>query len=128
MLPSLVRRGAPLALAGVLAALLPLALAGTPAHASAICTSEKPGLLGLTCDDELPPNTVSASAKQTAPGQVTVSAAYKYSDADKDPVGFQCQAKGTAAWVPCVVGNLAAGDYDFLIRAVDTADLALVTK
>ena len=128
MLPSPVRRTAPLALVGLLAALLPLGVMTTPAQASAGCQSEKPGLLDVTCDDETPPNTTGASGSQSAAGQVTISATYAYSDGDKDPVGFQCQATGTAIWGPCVISNLAAGSYDFSIRAVDTADNALITK
>jgi hypothetical protein len=127
MLPSPVRRWAPLALVGLLAALLPMAASIPTAQASASCKSEQPGLLGITCDDEKPPNTTGASGNQTAAGQVTVSATGTYSDGDTDPIGFQCQLVGTAAWGPCTVSNLTVGANQIAIRALDTADFALNT-
>jgi hypothetical protein len=124
MLLSPVRRTALLSLAGLLAVVLPVIATTAPAQASAACSTEKPNVLGLTCDDELPPITSGATGTQSAAGQVTVTAAATYSDADADPTGYQCRLVGTAAWGPCTISDLSAGDHQVDIRAVDTADYA----
>jgi hypothetical protein len=128
MLPSLVGRTALLALAGLLATLLSLVVTTAPALAAVGCQSEVPGPLGLPgCDDVTPPDTVGAGGEQSAAGQATIHATSSYgTTGDTDPVAFECQLKNTAIWGPCVVSNLTPDGYDFLIRAVDTADLAII--
>src|SRR4249919_4260792 len=97
MFPSPHRRTAPLALVGLLAALLTLVVTAAPGQAVTGCQSEKAGPLGFTCDDVTPPDTLGASGAQTAAGQVTVSATSSYgSTGDTDPVGYQCQVTGSA--------------------------------
>ena len=127
MLPSLVRRAAFLAPVLLLAPLLALLLEISPAQAVVGCQSEVAGPLGTPgCDDTTPPDTVSAAGAQSGSGQATVQAGSTYgATGDTDPVGFDCQRVGTATWGACVFSGLSAGSYSFLIRAVDTADLAL---
>ena len=55
---------------------------------------------------------------------VTATASYG-TTGDTGAIGYQCRATATATWAPCVFSGLARGPFDFSIRAVDTADLAL---
>lgn len=129
----------------LVAALLPL-LGATPAQA-AECTSEVaptmeplPIPTGPGCDDPEPPETTleSTTPQPTGAGwirqdQVAFTFSGAYTDADTDPIGFECQLYvGTAApadWTPCTspasydnLEETPASSYTFKVRAVDTAD------
>lgn len=154
-LPRLAALPAAALVATMLAAVGP---AAAPAVAAPGCLTEVvtgqsvPGLLGATCDDEAPPvmdPTIRVSpAPRTAENwlsgrQVTFAFAAKHTDADADPITFECQFFDTptapTAWQACGAKNEATGlwqvSYDqtrvtetdgtphtFRVRAVDQAD------
>src|SRR5690606_8132586 len=89
----------------VVSALTVAGPAAAPAAAEPGCLSEAvtgqtlPGLLGSTCDDEVPPvmdpNVVVTPTLRTTQGwvsskQVTFAFTGRFTDADQDPLGFQC--------------------------------------
>ncbi|MBC9732412.1 hypothetical protein [Nocardioides marmotae] len=132
--------------------------AAAPAVAEPGCLSEAvtdqtlPGLLGRTCDDEVPPVVDAAvtvtPTPQTAQSwvsskQLTFAFAGRHTDADLDPLGFECQffASSTVptTWTACGTYDAAAKvwkqsyadlaeteaqPYTFRVRAVDTGDAA----
>jgi hypothetical protein len=146
------RRPAPLvaaaSAAALLGALLPVALATTPAYAANGCLTEVPqggGPLGpLTpgtrCDDQVPPEAtlVSTDPAPNTAGFVsnrslTFTFTGAHSDADTDPIGFECQFFNTAAeptaWESCTspvtyadLADTTAVPYTFKVRAFDAAD------
>jgi hypothetical protein len=121
MLPRLLAGGLLIAVA----AGLPVVVAtGGPASATSACKSEAGPIPALACDDENPPVTGLASGAVDG-GTVTVTTTASYTDADTDPIGFECQLQGAGPWGSCTVPSLAAGTYSIAIRAVDIADTAL---
>lgn len=142
-------RRAVVALAAVLTtAGLPLVVGAAPAVAADPCTSEVqptlPGLpipivTGAACDDTVPPvTTLGAATPAVTNGWVratSVAIAFtgKHTDADTDPISFQCQLFTTATapdrWQSCTspvtYDKLDQGTpYTFQVRAVDTPDAA----
>jgi hypothetical protein len=120
MPPSPVRRWAPFALVGLVAALLPLGLAA-PAQSSPGCMRET-GAIG-SCDDTNPPVLTAGEVSVTATNWVaTVGATATYSDADPDPIAYQC-ALDSDAFAPCgAFPGLTVGVHTMKVRAVDTHD------
>lgn len=143
-------RRATVALAAVLAAAgLPLVAPVAPADAADACLSEvqpKDPLLGTipigpACDDTVAPTTALGAVQ---PGvsdgwvrstSVTIAFTGKHTDADADPIGFQCQFFNTPSapttWKDCTSPFVAdkldqntGTAYTFRVRAVDTADNA----
>ncbi|MGV3563213.1 MAG: hypothetical protein ACO1ON_08005 [Nocardioides sp.] len=134
--------------AALLGALLPVTLVAAPAQAANGCLTEVPqggGPLGpLTpgsrCDDQVPPE---ATLVSTAPApneagfvssrSLTFTFTGAHSDADTDPIGFECQFFNTAAapseWESCTspvtysdLADTTAVPYTFKVRAFDAAD------
>lgn len=134
--------------AALLGALLPVALAPAPADAANGCLTEVPqggGPLGpLTpgtrCDDQVPPEATleGVSPAPNAAGFVsskslTFTFSGAHSDADTDPIGFECKFYNTAAepseWKSCTspatysdLADTTAVPYTFKVRAFDAAD------
>lgn len=130
------------------AALLPLLAPAAPADAADPCTSEAQPtdpLLGLpvgtACDDTVPPSTTLGAVTPAVAGgwlrstSVTIAFSGKHTDADQDPIGYQCQFFNTvaapASWQSCTspvtydkLEQNAATPYTFRVRAVDTTDNA----
>jgi hypothetical protein len=142
-------RRAAVAFAAVLtAATLPLVAPAAPADAADPCLSEvqpTDPLLGLptgpACDDTVPPATTLGTIAPAVSGgwlastSVTIAFAGQHTDADKDPISYQCQFFNTAAapttWQACTspvsydkLEENAATPYTFRVRAVDTPDNA----
>lgn len=126
MLPSPVRRraalpwAASLALLGLLSALLPLLLTA-PAQASPTCLQE--GSTPGSCDDVKPPVFTADNITVSVSGSsATVGAQAGFSDADPDPITYQC-ALDNAALGPCApYSDLAAGSHTMKVRATDSHD------
>ena len=121
MLPSPVRRTAPLALIGLLVALFPV-LVAVPAHASPGCTRET-GALG-SCDDTTPPVfTASNVTIDVAGSTASVTAqAGPNADGDTDPITYQC-ALDAAGFIPCApYPGVAVGPHTMKVRAIDSHD------
>lgn len=137
------------AFAAVLAAAtLPLVAPATPADAADPCTSEvqpTDPLLGLpigtACDDTVPPTTTlgavtpAVSRGWLASTSVTIAFTGAHTDADQDPIGYQCQFSNSAiaptTWQACTspvsydkLEERSAAPYTFRVRAVDTPDNA----
>lgn len=133
--------------AALLGALLPVALAPTAVAANGCLTEaeSEPGALGpLTpgsrCDDQVPPEATidSVVPAANAAGYInTNSLTYTFSgahtDADTDPIGFECQFYSTAAeptaWTGCTspvtysdLTDTTSVPYTFRVRAFDAAD------
>ncbi len=142
-------RRAVVALTAVLAtAGLPLVVPAAPAVAADPCTSEvqpKDPLLGLptgtACDDTVPPATTVDSLAPAASGgwlastSVTITFSGRHTDADTDPISYECQFSNAAvaptAWQACTspvsydkLEQNAATPYTFRVRAIDTPDAA----
>ena len=124
MLPSPVHRWAPFALVGLLAAMLPVGLVA-PAQASPGCLHETGVVTG--CDDTNPPVLTADDVSVTATNWVaTVAAAATYSDADPDPIAYQC-ALDSDTFAPCgPFPGLTVGAHTMKVRAVDTHDAFVV--
>jgi hypothetical protein len=130
----------------VVAALLPLLAPAAPALAADPCLSEAqptdPVLMlptGPGCDDTVPPTT-SILTSRPAPvdgwiktTSVTIEFFGEYTDADADPISYECQFYDSPAapttWSPCTtpvsydgLDERGATPYTFRVRAVDTAD------
>lgn len=146
------RRWAAATAAVLIAALAPALAAAAPAHADAGCLSEAHQAadpLGLTytvCDDSLPPETAITQVQPAPNGKryikvdhVTFTYAGSYTDADADPITYQCQLGTTtapveASWKDCntdpsattvtYTGLADTGSlpYRFFVRAIDSAD------
>ena len=137
------------ALAAVLAAAtLPLLAPAPPAEAADPCLSEvqpTDPLLGLptgaACDDTVPPTTTLAAVTPAVSGgwlastSVRIAFTGRHTDADTDPISYQCQFFNTAiaptTWQSCTspVGydqleERSATPYTFRVRAVDSPDNA----
>ncbi|MEV7429479.1 hypothetical protein AB0N29_07640 [Nocardioides sp. NPDC092400] len=141
----------------VLAGLAVLGPVAAPAAAEPVCLSEAvtgqalPGILGATCDDEVPPvvdGEVVVTPAPRAQGwvgskQLTFSFTGRFTDADADALGFQCQLSSRTTadqpWTACGTYDAAAEvwrqsyngleesealPYTFRVRAVDTGDAA----
>lgn len=126
MLPSPARRALPpaqvalVALVGLVAALLPL-LVTAPAGASAGCLQE--GSVPGSCDDVNPPVLTAAGISVTVTGTAaTVSAQAGYSDADADPITYQCALDGGALGACAPLSGLAVGAHTLKVRATDSHD------
>jgi len=121
MLPSLVRRAAVATLAGLLGSLVPLALAPAPSSASPGCLSED-GMLG-GCDDTNPPVfTPSNVTISVVTGVASVTAQASYSDADVDPLAYQCALDGAAFGACGPFPGLTAATHTLAVRAIDGHD------
>jgi hypothetical protein len=142
------RRTIAVLLTGLTAALLPLMGPVTPAHGAIDCLSEVyDAPLSLTgCDDEVPPvtsATIGVSPTRNSQGyvrsnSVTFTFGGDHSDADADPVTFECMLYNSAAvpdegtlgnWSPCTSPKTYSGlaeftsiPYTFKVRAVDLDD------
>lgn len=134
---------AALALAAGLLTAVPLGIAG-PAAAAADCLSEPPvGLSKAACDDTVPPETAltAVSTQPNALGWVatgTMSFAFtgSHTDADADPLAFECKLDGPAQahdWAACTSPRTYEGlvdsdvaPYTFSVRTIDSADAAFV--
>lgn len=138
--------------AALVAALLQLVGPGAPsAHAAdeEPCLSEKQagGLLPPPqCDDTVPPITTFGTATPAPNGngyiaddEVTFTFSGSHTDADVDPIGFQCQFYKTAtapsAWSSCTspatysnLDETTDTPYTFRVRAVDTDDHAITVQ
>ena len=137
------------ALAAVLAAAtLPLLAPAPPAEAADPCLSEvqpTDPILGLptgaACDDTVPPTTTLAAVTPAVSGgwlastSVRIAFTGRHTDADTDPISYQCQFFNTAiaptTWQSCTspVGydqleERSATPYTFRVRAVDSPDNA----
>ncbi len=136
----------------LVAALLQLVGPGAPsAHAAAEepCLSEKKagGLFPPPqCDDTLPPTTTFGTATPAPNGngyiaddQITFTFSGAHTDADADPVAYQCQFYKTAtaptAWSSCTspatysdLDETADTPYTFRVRALDSADHAITVQ
>ncbi|MBF4163913.1 hypothetical protein [Nocardioides acrostichi] len=135
-----------LAASVVAGALLPVAF-GTSAHAADACTTEvaptnQLGVRsGAPCDDQSPPETtITAQPQVSAAGYasthtLTFDFTGAYTDADTDPIVFQCQFfQGTAPtdWSDCTspvtydesdgVKDTTDTPFTFRVRAIDRAD------
>lgn len=143
-------RRAVIAVAAVLtAAGLPLAVPAAPALAADPCLSEvqpKDPLLGqipigAACDDTVAPTTTIDATTPAVTGgwvaatSVTIRFSGKHSDADKDPISYQCQFFNTptapSTWQSCTspvtypkLDQNTGTPYTFRVRAVDTPDAA----
>lgn len=150
-----VRHRAAATAAVLVASLLPVLVAGAPAHADAGCTSEQPTnptpVTMAYCDDSSAPETTMGATSPTPNGRgyikvdhVSFSFSGAYTDADADPITYQCQF-GTAtqpveaSWEACngtdgtsaSYGNLqdsGALPYRFFVRAVDSVDNAITVN
>ena len=130
----------------LVAALVPLAGPAAPAFA-AECTSEVaptmdpfPVPTGPGCDDTTPPETTIGSVSPEPNVQdwirqdsVTFAFSGAHTDADQDPIAFECQFFNTPAapeeWTACEspatydgLDETTTTPYTFRVRAVDTAD------
>lgn len=134
-------RRATIALAAVLAAAgLPLIAPAAPADAADPCLTEaSPFPLIPGCDDAVPPETSIDSVDPAvthgwlASTSATIRFSGKHTDADKDPIGYQCQFYNSrtapTTWQSCTspvtytkLEQNAATPYTFRVRAIDTAD------
>ena len=119
--------------------LIGVPLGAAPASAAEDCLSEPPpGLLQAACDDTVAPDTAirTVSTVPNAGGWVATSAmAFAFdgahTDADTDPLVFQCKLDGPAQahdWIACTSPRSYEGlidsdaAYTFRVRAVDAAD------
>lgn len=119
-----------------------------PARAAGPCLTETPtgsglGNPGSRCDDATPPATALTGADAfanrngyLAQDHVAISFAGTHSDADADPIAFECQTYATAAapadWTSCTspvsltdLADTAETPYTFRVRAVDANDRAI---
>ncbi len=136
------RRTAALAVTTMAAALLPVGLA-SPTSASPGCLSDRSAtLFDAGCDDEVPPETdpVVASTPPNAAGWVATSTMTftfngRHTDADTDPIAFQCRLTGPAQahdWTTCTSPRTYSGlvdsdqPYALAVRAVDGHDQGVV--
>lgn len=137
-----------LPVAGLMTALL-TTVGTAPASAADECLSEVltgetlPGVGGATCDDVVAPETTLTRVQpepRTADRwlqvpHVTFTFGGRHTDADADPIAFECQFYATisapAAWESCTspqtydkLAETAAVPYTFRVRAVDSGDMA----
>jgi hypothetical protein len=140
-----IRRLAALAATGLVAAVLPLAAPAAPVLAAGACMSEVPtgSLFTTICDDVDQPETAITkvtpapnSKKYISVDHVTFTFGGAYTDADADPITYQCQfylsINPPADWQPCTspatydkledVGPNDPVPYTFRVRAVDKND------
>jgi hypothetical protein len=135
--------------AGILlvVALLPLVGPTAPAHAVAGCLTEEaptadplPIPTGPGCDDSTPPVTTIGTVTPPPNGegwirtdQISFTFSGAHTDADADPISYQCQFYNTATapadWTTCTspavytdLAETTVTPYTFKVRAVDTAD------
>jgi hypothetical protein len=147
--PHVARRGAALAVAGLLGALLPLTLTPTAHAAPETCPSEAydEPLLLTGCDDTQPPTTTITSVSPTPNANgfirstsVTITFSGQHAgDDDAGTIGFQCQLYNTATppdtWQSCASPKTYTGlqeyetsPYTFRVRAVDVTDEAILAR
>jgi hypothetical protein len=141
------RRGAALAIVGLVAALLPLVAGASSPAAAAVCLDETaksgfwPAQTG--CDDVTPPRATITALTPTpnalsfvSTKTLTVAFTGAHTDADTGAIGFECQLYNTAVapatWTTCASPTTYTGlsdttttPYTFRVRAVDTTDQAV---
>jgi hypothetical protein len=148
MTPHRLRRTVAVLLTGLAASMLSLVGPVSPAHGAIDCLSEVPDeLIPLTgCDDEVPPVTsATIGVSPTRNGQgyiransVTFTFGGDHTDADADPVSFECMLYNSALapdeaettnWETCTSPRTYPGlteytsiPYTFKVRAVDLTD------
>lgn len=136
------------AAAVLVAGLVPLVGPGGSAVAAAACLSEQPtgSVVTTVCDDVEAPVTAITKVQPAPNGKkyinvdhVTFTFAGAHTDADADPIAFECQfyvsINPPADWAPCTspktydglpdVGPRDPVPYTFRVRAVDSADNAI---